>query len=154
MSNLTLSDLEPGTLATIFGGRLAIVVDHKPSNPKNPVIYQMAGKVSGTLYKGPVSDFRAVVGLVDLDALKEAQGASGAPPKRDNHVGTDEPCLVPDKLKGIKIGDSIRIIGRRGPEVVTYDGYNMRRPKYPVSFTMASGRKMKGGVSLVIGKAS
>ena len=153
MSDLTLEDLIPGTMAARLDGKLAIVLEQKPGNPSNPVIFQMAGKALGARYKGPVADFTAVVGLVDMDALREAATTMPGGPPRSGHAGVDDDFLVPDSLKGIKVGDQIRIRGRRGDEVVTYEGYNHRRPRYPVSFTTVSGRQMKGGVSIVLGKA-
>jgi hypothetical protein len=145
--SLTLKDLEPGTLAVDGNGKLAVVLEHKLNYPKNPIIY--TAKPGGTVYKGPPSFFKAVVGVVDLDAFESAAGPSVPKAK-----GVDHDFMVPDALKGIKIGDKIEIRARRGTEVVTYEGYNSRRPKYPVSFTDAKGRSMKGGLSLVIGKVA
>jgi hypothetical protein len=136
----------PGTLAVDVRGKLAVVLEHKLNNPKNPVIY--TASPGGTRYKGPTSFFKAVVGTVDMTAFNEAAGPA---PKRAG-MGTDEDWAVPAILKGVKIGDKIRIrTGRRGEEIVTYDGYNRRRPKYPVSFTAVDGTPRKGTLGIVIG---
>jgi hypothetical protein len=145
---LTLNELTPGKLAIDGQGKLAVILEHKLNYPKNPVIY--TAKAGGTKYKAPASWFKAIVGEVDLVAFN---GAAGDVPARRNNT-TDSDLFVPEQLKGIKIGDKIKIRGRRGTEIVTYDGYNHRRPKYPVSFTTAKGRSMKGGLSIVVGKAA
>lgn len=139
------ADLVPGTIAIARDGRIAIITELKPSNTKYPVIYSFKTDARG--YKGNESDFTAILGIAELDVWNQNKPA----PKPK---GTDVDFLVPEALKGIKIGDKITIRSRRGTETVTYDGYNSNRPKYPVSFTDEKGRSMKGGVSLVIGKAN
>ena len=146
---LTLRDIPVGCPAVFHDGKLAVVIEHKPSNPKNSVIFQM--KAGGTRYKGAPNQFRAVVGTVMLADWND-NGGEAPPPRRTNNSGTDSDFFVPEQLKGIKIGDQIRIRGRRGNEVVTYRGYKSSRPKYPVCFTTLDGRDKKGTISLVIGK--
>jgi hypothetical protein len=145
---LTLQELIPGTVAIDLSGKIAVIVEHKLNYPKNPVIFTYTA--GGTKYKGPVSGFRAVVGSVDLEDFENASEASTIP-KRS--VGNDTDPFMPDVLKGIKIDEKITIRNGRGLEVVTYKGYNRRRPKYPVSFER-NGRPMKGTLSMVVGKAS
>jgi hypothetical protein len=148
---MNLSELEPGSLAVLNDGSLAIVLEHRMSYPKNPVIFSKANKVGGARYKAPASDFRAVIGLVDLDEYnRQMMNVPGAASSN----GTDDPRLVPSVLKGVKIGDMIMLRRRGGPEKVKYMGYKPSRPKYPVSFETMSGRCMKCAVSMVIGKAS
>jgi hypothetical protein len=143
---LTLNELHPGAVAIDSRGRIAIILEHKLNNPKNPIIY--TNSAGGTVYKGPTSLFKAVVGLADLEDFENAGGG------RENiQRGTDSDWAVPQVLKGIKIGDKIKIRGRRGLEIVTYQGYNTRRPKYPVSFQRDSGASYKAPVSIVVGAA-
>lgn len=145
---MTLAELAPGKLAITFDGKLAVIVGNKPSNPKNSVLFKM--RQGHTIYKGSPSGFKAVIGDVDLEAFDKVSGE--AP---DRHASeTDNDFFLPKALKGVKKGDKIRIRSRRGEEVVTFNGYNLNRPKYPVSFTDSRGRLMKGGNSLVIGKVA
>lgn len=152
---MTLNELEVGSLALMKDGRLAIVRRQEPRFPSNPVIYSLAGKAAGTMYKGPVEQFEAVVGLVDLAALQKANAVlANVNPLAKEPSGTDIDFFVPEKLKGIKIGDRIQVLGRRGPEVVTYNGYNRHRPRFPVSFTTDSGRRMKCPIETVVCKVA
>lgn len=152
---MTLSELTPGSLALMKDGRLAIIQRQEPRFPSNPVIFSTAGKAAGTAYKGSPDLFEAVVGLVDLAVLQTAFAVlANKNPLAKEPSGTDIDILVPEKLKGIKIGDQIRIMGGRGLEVVTYNGYNRGRPRFPVSFTTAVGRRMKGAVEMVVGKVA
>jgi len=142
----SLSELKPGTLAARYDGQLVIITEHKLSNPKYPVIYKT--KAESKSWKGSLADIKTVLGSVDLDAFITSIGATAPSPSR--HTGTDNDFLVPDILKGVKVGDSIVIRGRGGNETVTYDGYNRNRPKYPVSFSR-NGRAMKAPMSMVVG---
>ena len=143
---LTLQDLIPGKLAVDGSGKLAVIIEHKLNNPKNPIIY--TAKPGGTRYKAGPDWFKAIVGEVDLDDFDTA--AEETPATRKT---TDVDFLVPDSLRGIKIGDDIKIRGRSGIEIVTYQGYNRRRPKYPVSFKRGDSQ-YKGPLSIVIGKVA
>jgi len=145
---LTLNDLTPGTLVALSDGKLAVITGYRTNNPVNPVVFKMAAGQKS--YKGSVSQFKAVIGTVELSKFNEACGVSPVIPRMS---GFDNDSLVPDSLKGIRIGDKVIIRSRKGSEVVTYGGYNPRRPKFPVSFADASGRQMKGTVGLVVGKA-
>ncbi len=142
-----LKDLTPGTIVLGLNGKIAIVTEIKPNNTKYPVIYSYSTDANG--YKGNERDFKAILGIGDLDVWNNSK-----PAPKPRVTGWDEDFLVPQPLKGIKIGDAIEIgVGTR-KEVVTYKGYNSRRKKYPVSYTDSKGREMKCTLSYVLGKAS
>ena len=142
---MTNQDLTPGTIAVTLDGKLAIVIGYKPSNTKHPVLYKF--KVGNTTYKGSANDFRVILGKVDLG---EFENASAAGPQPAPSTGFHNDAMVPDVLKGLKVGDTITIRTRKGVEAVTYDGYNSRRPKYPVSFTNSQGQRRKGSLTIVV----
>ena len=139
-------ELEVGTIAISRDGRIAIVTEIKPNNTKYPIIYSFKTEARG--YKGNEDDFTAILGIGDVDVWNEHK-----PAPKPRVQGTDKDWAVPPELKGIKIGDEIKIRTRRGTETAIYQGYNSRRPKFPVSFTNSKGRDMKGTLSIIVGKA-
>jgi len=142
-----IKELTPGTVALGRDGRIAIVTEIRPSNTMYPIIYTY--KVDANGYKGNGNDFTAILGKVDLSKF-----TANKPEPKPVVTGWDDHWLVPAQLKGIKIGDKIKIRSGRGLEVVTYQGYNPNRPKYPVSFTDSKGRSMKGSLNIVVGAIS
>jgi len=140
-----LKDLVPGAVVLSNDGKIAIVTDFKSSNTKYPVIYKFKTGTRG--FKGDASDFRAILGKVDLTTFLDGDNAT-----KKATTGYDNDALVPAPLKGIKIGDMITIRSRRGTEEVEYLGYNPRRPKNCVSIRM-NGKEYKGPLNIVVGKA-
>lgn len=136
-----LKDLVPGTIVIANDGRIAIVTEIDTGNIRYPVIYSFKTCARG--YKGSQNDFQAILGVVDIDAWNAR--------KRKPFVGTDSDAMVPDVLKGVRIGDRIMVVGRRGTEEATYLGYNPNRPKNCLSFEIG-GKKYKGTLSLFAGK--
>ena len=118
----------------------------RSDRPAWPVIFAL--KASGTAYKGRPDMFKAVVGSVDLEAFRGVQEAAR------EAVVADVPLFgCPENLKGLKVGDRINVThGSKLVEAV-YDGYDYRRPKYPVSYTI-NGRRRKGRAEGVVGKAA
>jgi hypothetical protein len=141
--SVSLSDLKPGKVAISVTGKIAVIVDYKATNKKYPIIYKVG--ISSTTYKGNADDFKAIIGDADLDKFKE-QLTEDSPNRYDD----DE--VVPNELKGIKIGDSIRVRNGAKTIIAEYLGYNPNRPKNCVSIRVNS-REMKGPLSCVIGKA-
>ena len=142
---MTNQDLTPGTIAVTLDGKLAIIIGYKPSNTKYPILYKF--KVGNTTYKGSANDVRVILGKGDLG---ECENASAAGPQPAPSTGFHCDASVPEVLKGLKVGDTITIRTRKGVEAVTYDGYNSRRPKYPVSFTNSKGQRRKGSLTIVV----
>jgi hypothetical protein len=140
------SELTPGTIALCRDGRIAIVTELKPRNTKYPVIYKFKTGTNG--YKGNENDFTAILGQGDLGAFN---GKDEQKPRVS--TGYDHDALVPDVLKGIKIGDTITIRSRRGTQQAEYLGYNPSRPKNCVSLRM-NGKEYKGPLGIVVGKAT
>ena len=144
---MDLSELTPGVVAVTRRGDIAIVVEHKPANVKYPVLYCINAK--GKRYKGATHEFTQVIGQVNvaefLAACKTDPGHS--------HAGTDLDFLVPPQLKGVKVGDTIRIQGRKGAENVEYRGYNPKCPKNCVS-VRTRGKDYKGPLSMLLAPTS
>jgi len=144
--SVSLSELKPGTVAIDLSGSICVITGMCPDRPVWPVIY-VRQKASRTSYKGRPESFKAVVGHVDLEAFQGVLEAAKA------EVASAEPLFgCPDTMKGLQIGDKVRI--QHGSRVVEgeYGGYNHNRPKYPVSY-MVCGKKWKGSVSSILGKA-
>jgi len=140
---MELSELTPGVVAVTRRGDIAIILEHKPSRPKYPVSYCINAK--GKRYKGAPHEFTKIVGQVNvtefLAACKTDPGHS--------HDGTDLDFLVPPQLKGVKIGDTIKIRGRSGEESVEYRGYNRNCPKNCLSIRKG-GKDYKGPLSILV----
>jgi len=138
-------ELKPGDIAITISGKLALITGYKPANHKYPIIYTT--NASHTRYKGNGSDFQAKIGTASLEQFNAVSLAP--PPSSRKCEGIDIDCLVPDILKGVKIGDTIRIHGRRGPQDAIYQGYKSSRPKNPVCLSI-NGKPYKAPLSIVI----
>lgn len=144
--SVPIEELTPGTVAITLNGKIAVVTGHRPQNTKYPVLYKTGTGV--TTYKGNGGDFRAVIGVADVDDfLAECEERP-----KERPSGFDNDLLVPEPLKGLKVGDTIEIRGRRGVERAEYRGYNPRAPKNCVNLRMR-GKDYKGPLSIVVGKA-
>ena len=141
-----IDDLTPGTIALTIGGKIAIVTQLKPQNTKYPVIYKH--KIGANGYKGNEHSFIAILGKVDIDTFRDNDNTEPRP-----RTGYDHDFMVPDQLKGIKIGDTITIRSRRGTQEAVYQGYNPKAPKNCVNITI-DGKDFKGPLAIVVGKAS
>jgi len=131
-------------------GAICVVTEIRANAPAWPVIF--AVKASGAAYKGRPETFKAVVGSVDLAAFKAASGAAGGA-REKRSAGTDVDFLVPTVLKGVKVGDTVRLKHRYEVVEATYLGYNRNRPKYPVTYEL-NGKRWKGPLEIVVGKVA
>jgi len=144
-----LKDLTPGTIAVCLNGALAIITGPNPGSVKYPILYTMKAGTRG--YKGSTMDFKAVIGVADLDAFNEADKAR-RPPER---VVDERDCpdfLKPEALKEVKKGDTILVRHGRGTREVEYMGYKPNRPKYPLQYRIATGGQYKGKAEAFIRK--
>lgn len=147
--SVNLSELKPGVVVVESDGSICVITELRQGSPVYPVLY-VRKQVTGTVYKGRPESFKAVIGQVDLGALKGLlEGV-----KEERHQGFDEPLFdCPENLKGLKVGDAIKV--KHGYVVVeaVYGGYSHNRPKYPISYTV-NGKRFKGVVAAVVGKAA
>jgi len=140
---MELSELTPGVVAVTRRGDIAIILEHKPSRPKYPVSYCINAK--GKRYKGAPHEFTKIVGQVNVtEFLATCKNPPGV-------VNNDAVAyfLVPPQLKGVKIGDTIKIRGRSGEESVEYRGYNRNCPKNCLSIRKG-GKDYKGPLSILV----
>jgi len=136
MKEVTLENINPGTVIVVCG-KLAIVEEVKASRYKNPIAYKNNTEHRG--YICGIADVQAILGDVDI---AEWQGAVGQKPEPIVNRGSD--MFLPEELKGVKIGDTIKMRhGRNGVVDVTFEGYKASRPKYPVSYSY-NGKQWKG----------
>ena len=144
---MKLEDLKPGAVVVEErGGFICVVMEIRAG--ACPVIYAR-GKVAAGLYKGRPEDFKAVVGQVDLAALKAMVDEA----REDKATGYDDLPFAPEALKGLKIGDVINVRVGASVEKAIYKGYHPGRPRFPVSFEL-NGRNYKSPVQTVVGKAA
>lgn len=152
MSGLGLNELKPGAVAIAQDGKIAIVVGHALSRPKNPLLIKT--KAGGTEYIAPLSSFKAVIGHVDLAAF-EAAGIVKPPmwePRSQIPVNGFD--IMPDRVKALnlKVGDLIRYKHGRSVVTATFNGFNWGRRTCPVSYSI-NGKACKGKVEDIVGKA-
>jgi len=145
--SVSIEELTPGTVAITRNGKIAIVTGYKPQNTKYPVIYKTGTGV--TTYKGNAGDFRAIIGVAEVDDfLAECKERPSERP-----AGWDNDLLVPEPLKGLKVGDTITIRSRKGTEQAEYRGYNPKAPKNCVNIRIG-GKDYKGPLGIVVGKVA
>ena len=130
-NDITLENITKGT-GILVQGKLAIVIDIRTNAPKHPIVYKNNTEHRG--YICGLEDVQAILGDLDLDAFTNSVTAA---PKKSH--GTDEDWRMPSELKGIKIGDKIKM----GSNVVVFTGYKSSRPKYPISYER-NGKNWKG----------
>ncbi len=142
--SLTPNELKPGTVA-VAHGKVAFITDYHPSKSKYPIIYK-TNVGAKSIYKGSPSEFTAVIGTFDIDKFSEA---SGAVPKAKAADASNYPdALLPEVLKGLKVGDPIKIRERGVFKTVTYLGYKPRRPKNSVDISI-NGKEYRAPLSIV-----
>lgn len=132
-----------GTVAITISGKIAIVTGYNAASKKYPVIYKTGTGV--TTYKGCAEDFKAVIGVAEVDVFMEQ--CRERPSERP--AGIDMDWAVPEELKGLKVGDIIAIKGKKSS--AEYRGYNPKAPKRCVNIRI-DGKDYKGPLSMVIGK--
>ena len=134
-----LKDLTPGTIAVCLNGALAIITGPNPRSTQYPILYKLKAGTNG--YKGGVRDFKAIIGVGDLDAFNATDGYM-KPAERAERECPD--FLKPEALKGVKKGDIIEM--RHGGSVreVIFEAYKPNRPKYPITYRIATGGLYKG----------
>jgi len=140
-----MDELRVGTIVVDCRGKLAVITGLNTRSVKYPYLYQLSPD-SRTQYKANASDFRAVLGTVDIDAFNSAT-ITKTPNRMSS--GVDDDLLVPPVLKGVKVGDKIRVRTRGGVRKVEYRGYHENRPKYPVSIVM-DGKEYKTTLTSVV----
>lgn len=143
---MTMDKFSVGSVVVDLNGSIGVVMEIRPASA-TPIIY--AVKASGSLYRARLDMFKAVVGSVDVGALKAIMEEARAAKVR----GFDDDFMVPEPLKGIKIGDKIKVRQGFGVKEVIYKGYNPNRPKMPVSYD-DEGKSYKSTVSCVMGKVA
>jgi len=139
--NVTIDQLTVGSVVITRNGAIGIVTDFRPQNTKYPVLYKT--KAGTTTYKGSPNDFTAVIGNADATRLIEVAQ------KKAEAVNVMASSYGPDAIKGLSVGDTITIRANGKLSCVIYEGYNPRRPKNPLSFTM-NGRQYKGSLNLIV----
>ena len=147
---IELNEVKPGSVI-LAHGKVAIVVEVSNSRPKNPIAYKNNTEHRG--YICGLQDVQAVLAYEgSLEAFKNVAGEAPKLPSRND--GTDLDFLVPDQLKGVKIGDEIMFRhGRGGSKKVVYKGYKSSRPKYPISYEY-NGKPWKGTLSGFVSKVA
>lgn len=117
-------------------GDIAIVVDIHLSKPKYPVIYQTK---LGSRFKGSWENVKMIIGACDDIASLDTMNREAAAPKSGGSV--NGMTLHP--------GDKIKLTDGK---IVTFDSFNSRRPKYPISYTTDRGAKYKTTIERVAEK--
>lgn len=140
---MDMKDIAPGMLLVDGRGKLCVVTAIDMHRPKNPVVYKHGS--GRTTYIGPPEFFRASVGTVDLGKFETAMTVGTAPARDDSF----QLFGLPDELKGLKVGDMIKIRNRGRIEEAEFVGYNPNRPKNPVSIRIG-GREYKAPAHIVI----
>ena len=140
---MDMKDIAVGMLLVDNRGKLCIVMEIDMHRPKNPILYKTGA--NSAAYIGPASFFRANVGTVDLTKLAAARAVDEALPVRDDL----SPFGLPNVLKGLKVGDMIKMRHGRKTETVEFIGYNHRAPKHPVNIRM-NGKEYRCPLGLVI----
>jgi hypothetical protein len=142
-----LKDLTPGTIAVCLNGAMAIITGPNPRSAKYPILYKLKAGTRG--YKGSPMDFKAVIGVADLDAFNEADSMS-KPLERE--VVDCPDFMKPEAMKDVKKGDIIEVKHGRGTREVVYMGFKPNRPKYPIQYKIHTGTQYKGQASAFIRK--
>ena len=135
-------ELTPGTIAVTRNGKLAVVTKINLNRPKYPVTYKTG--VGHTSYKGSPSEFLVAIGTVDLAKFESAMAV-----KAEATMETLPDYLFPDSLKGLKVGDPIKIRCRGEMVDAEFSGYNPKAPKNSVLFRMG-GRDYKCNPNIVV----
>jgi len=147
--SVELKELVPGAIVVDLRGNLAIITGPNTGSAKYPVLYKLKTGTRG--YKGSPVDFKAVLGVVSLATYKDADKAKE--PLFGSSESTCPDFLLPEALKGVKKGDIIEVRhGYGSTKQVVYDGYNINRPKYPLSYVLPTGGRYKGPASAFIRK--
>ena len=117
-------------------GDIAIVVDIHWSKPKYPVIYQTK---LGSRFKGSWDFVKMIIGTCDDIVSLDMMNREAAAPKSS--------CSV----NGMTLhpGDKIKLTDGK---IVTFDSFNSRRPKYPITYTTDRGAKYKSTIESVAEK--
>jgi hypothetical protein len=142
-----LKDLTPGTIAVCLNGALAIITGPNPGSIKYPILYKLKAGTRG--YKGSTMDFKAIIGVADLDAFNKTDEMRKPLPRVERECPD---FLKPEALKDVKKGDTILIKHGRGTKQVEYMGYRPNRPKYPLQYKIQTGTEYKGRVESFIRK--
>lgn len=151
---MNVDELKAGDLAMCRDGKLAVIMGIT-NRPRNPVTIKMNGRSPD--YVCHFDYIQAVIGTVDLAKFQEHSVDRRAEREeaRAEMNSLFGQSLLPSNIKAmeLKAGDSIRVRAPMGDEVVTFTGFNLNRPKYPISFTR-NGRRFKGSFEMVLGKVA
>jgi len=139
---MDLKDLTPGSVAVDDRGRLCVIKEVRETRGRYPVVFKNA---NGKEFLAKPSNFRAVVGKVDLTLLAKAEleELTSTQDLINQDILEDE-GVTPlfGHLSGIKKGDKVTVKGYGLVKHGIYTGYNPRAQKYPVK-VLINGKKYK-----------